>query len=268
MIRGRLDKWLYGYGLRSTQGLALPDFLGIGAQKAGTTWLYENLRRHPELFLPETKELHYFDQQFARPLRSYCDYFHAAGDRKKGEITPAYGVLEPQRIRFIHQIMPEVRLIFIMRNPVERAWSQAIMNLVVQPQRNYEQVTAAEFMSHFRAERALIRGDYMRTMDNWLRFFDPEQLYVGFFEDISQRPTELLSEIFAHLGVLQPDNWQGFPYQQVFFPGPQHPLPGPYRAVLEEIYASQIAIVHERFGPRAERWLSTDPASAASLDRR
>ena len=68
---------------------ALPHFLGIGAQKAGTTWLAENLRCHPEVFLPERKELHWLDHKFERPLSDWAAHFADAGERKRGEITPA-----------------------------------------------------------------------------------------------------------------------------------------------------------------------------------
>ena len=74
-----VERALYRYGLLSPARVPFPDFLGIGAQKAGTTWLHENLRRHPELFLPEEKELHYFDRQWVRPLRHYSAAFREAG---------------------------------------------------------------------------------------------------------------------------------------------------------------------------------------------
>ena len=107
-----------------------PDFLGIGAQKAGTTWLYENLRRHPQMYLPNTKEIHYFDWYFYKSIHWYCKHFMAVEKNKlKGEITPCYSTLSENKIKLIHKINPQLKIILILRNPIERAWSQAVMNL-------------------------------------------------------------------------------------------------------------------------------------------
>ena len=126
----RLEHWAYRQGLLSPRALSLPHFLGIGAVKAGTTWLYRNLRCHPELYLPHPKEVHYFDQRFDRGLRFYAGKFEDGRARVRGEITPAYSALPPDRIRFIRSVMPDLKLIFLMRNPVDRAWSHALMDLV------------------------------------------------------------------------------------------------------------------------------------------
>ena len=77
----RIEKWWYSTWPGAADRLPLPDFLGIGAQKAGTTWLWENLRRHPEIFVPDKKELHYFDNKFDQSLRYYTRRFEAARGR-------------------------------------------------------------------------------------------------------------------------------------------------------------------------------------------
>src|SRR5688572_11809979 len=99
----------------------LPDFMCIGAQKAGTTWLWENLGCHPEVFLPADRYLHYFDRHFERPLDEYAGHFAAAGGRVKGEVIPGYGLIPRHRIAYVRAILPRLRLMFILRNPVERA---------------------------------------------------------------------------------------------------------------------------------------------------
>ena len=200
-LPGRLEKLGYQTGLRSAARLALPDFLGIGAQKAGTTWLYENLRRHPELFLPEEKEIHYFDRSFHRPLHEYAARFEPGAGRLCGEITPGYSILEPSRIRFVRRLRPGLRLLLLLRDPIERAWSQALMNLVQHPGRRFEEVPEEEFVHHFRSPRSVARGDYAAILGRWSREFPSEQLFVGFFEDVAERPQELLERIFRFLGV-------------------------------------------------------------------
>lgn len=122
----RPDKWLYSTGILSGKTLCLPDFLGIGTQKAGTTWLRLNLLAHPEVFCSTVRtggqwELHYFNNNFCKSLRFYSRFFEPGRDKVKGDITPNYCIIPRGRIRFIRRIMPDVKLIFLMRNPIDRA---------------------------------------------------------------------------------------------------------------------------------------------------
>jgi len=273
----RIEKRWYASWPGAADRLPLPDFLGIGAQKAGTTWLWENLRQHPEIFVPDKKELHYFDNKFDQSLRYYTRRFEAAGGRVKGEITPAYGILPRERIDFIRAIMPRVRLIFLMRDPVERAWSQAVMDLVVRRGRALHEVSESELFAFLESERSLSRGLYCGILDNWLSAFPSEQLYVGFFEDIRERPRELISELFAHLGVSRDLDWGSFPLQRVIHPsvaspgarGPDRDVgpvsgggggesascPDSVRERIRQLYAEELARLSERYGKRVAHWL-------------
>ena len=253
-VSSMVEKSLYTFGLLSKNGLCLPNFLGIGAQKAGTTWLYENLRHHPDLYLPEPKELHYFDWEFHKPLKSYSNKFRPGCHKVKGEITPGYSIIPLERIQFIQNIMPDVKLIFLMRNPIRRAYSQALMNLVKLRNRNIEDVHESEFYAHFKAARSVKRGDYQAILNNWLSVFPRDQLYVAFFEDIVNRPRELLGEVFDHIGVSRDVEWSCFPYIKVVHKGLSIPLPKQYRAFLEDMYRRDIDMLHERFGAAVAGW--------------
>ncbi len=241
-------------GWRPRRVSYLPDFLGIGAQKAGTTWLHENLRCHPELYLPDAKELHYFDWSFHRSLRFYAGQFRDGADRVKGEITPGYSILSRTRIALIRDLMPDLRLLFLMRNPIDRAWSQALMNLVSRANRRREDVSDDEFRDHFRSARSLRRGDYLTTIDNWLAHFPQEQLLVGFYEDLSDRPRGLLTDVFRHLRVSTNVDWTRFPYNRVVFKGIQGPLPPHLRVELVDMYQDDLRRLYKRFGQRVRAW--------------
>ena len=249
-----VEKWPYLFGIHSTTDLCLPDFLGIGAQKAGTSWLHRNLRCHPELYLPRTKELHYFDSFFYRSLKSYSLNFEPGDLNVKGEITPEYSIIHLKRIRFIRLVMPDLKLIFFMRNPVERAWSQALMNIVRKPKRNIVEVEDSEFFAHFKHERSVIRGDYLTILNKWLSQFPSEQMHIGFFEDIVNSPKETLCEIFKYLGVSSDVDWDSFPYNKVVNPNPKIPIPEKYKVFLQDMYRRDIALLQERFASRVDSW--------------
>ena len=210
----------------------LPDFLGIGAQKSGTTWLHENLRQHPDLFLPAEKELHFFDLHYDRGLSRYTRAFREAGRRLAGEITPAYSILPPERIREVHTLMPDARLILLVRDPIERAWSHALMELLQVRERRFENTPSDEFIAHFNSPASRQRGDYLTIIDNWLCHYRREQLFIGFYDDLTARPQLLLADILQHIGITQQPDWSTMPYDRVARRGLGLPLPERLRTAL------------------------------------
>jgi hypothetical protein len=106
-----------------------PDFLIVGAQKAGTTFLYQELIRHPNVLPALTKEIHYFDDRYARWRNAYAGFFPAvprAAGRSRyvtGEASPGY-VFHPHAARRIASDLPDAKLVLLVRDPVVRAHSQ------------------------------------------------------------------------------------------------------------------------------------------------
>lgn len=258
---GWFDKLQYTSGLRSSRSLTLPKFLGIGAQKAGTTWMHQNLVFHPQVFLPKveaprTTEVHYFDLDFHHSLSSYARRFAAAGNRVPGDITPAYSIIDVRRVRFIRTVMPDVRLVLLLRNPVERAWSHAVMNLVSETRKPLDSVSDSDFITHFKSGRSRRRGNYLQIIDKWRDSFPEEQLFIGWFEDIVQAPEALLRGIFRHIRVQDDVDLKEFPMSKKFNFGGGHSLRTSLRPVLDEMYAAEIEALSARFPERAALWHS------------
>jgi hypothetical protein len=240
-------------GLLPTDRLMLPQFLGIGAQRAGTTWLWENLRCHPELHVASTKEVHYWDWQFHRPLGWYSQLFAEAGERRRGEVTPGYSILSPRRIEIIRKVMPDVRLVLLLRNPIDRAWSHVrllMKTLALDPATLSRSWYSEQF--HGRTHR---RGDYLSFLRNWEAHFPREQLLVCFFEEMASDPQQLLRGVFRHIGVSEEVDWSRFPWDVGANAGLPLALPDEYREELAGIYRDEIRQLAERFGERAARWM-------------
>lgn len=249
------EKWAYRNRVVKPDRTLLPDFLGIGAQKAGSSWLWENLRCHPDLFLPDQKELHFFDRRYHRSLRSYAAKFQGCGDRMKGEITPAYGTLPRDRIALIHSLMPDLRIVLLIRDPVERAWSHALMHLLDKQQvRSYEDADPAEFYAHFTSEDSRGKGAYLRILDNWTSFYPADQVFVGFFEDIRERPEALFREVLDHLGVPGAPDSVDFPFRRIVNQGRGASMPTEYRSLLKQLYQGELEQLRARFGERVAPW--------------
>jgi hypothetical protein len=213
-----------------------------------------NLAAHPDAFLPEPKELHFFDRHWDLGLEWYVAKFAPGAGRIKGEITPAYGVLPPDRIARVREILPDVRLIAMLRDPVQRAWSQAVMNLVTQTSRPFDSVSDAEFMAHFQSPRSLARGDYEAILTNWSHAFGRDRLWIGLYDDLETRPRELLCEAFNHVGLSTAIDWSAIPYTHRIFPGAGVAMPARFGEFLSNLYRPRISRLGERFGIDVDRW--------------
>ena len=108
--------------LRQRQ-VRLPDFLGLGAQRSGTTTLHMLLRKHPQAFVPDVKEVQYFSLHYNRNLRWYAEHFiRAEADHRVGEIS-LYYLYHPKIPERVASFLPHVKLVVLLRDPVERSLS-------------------------------------------------------------------------------------------------------------------------------------------------
>ena len=200
-----------------------PDFICIGAPKAGTTWLYSQVKRHPDIWVPIVKELRYFDRKFpiARVmekkgikrgllgayrdysriliLRSYkkallersfkdmiwvhrylsgeltdqwyCSLFDDRNGYVKGELTTDYCALSEEAVGHIHDLLPYLKIILLIRDPVERAWSHARMLLPDLLGKKLENISEQEFIDYLRHPAAKQKGMYSRILEVWEKFY-------------------------------------------------------------------------------------------------
>lgn len=191
---------------------AMPDFLGIGAQRAGTTWLWIHLRRHPRIWTPRRKELHFFDRALAagadvRPGTfarvRYAAWFlpgRLAG-RVVGEVTPAYATLPDHVVALIASWMPVARIVYLLRDPIERAWSQAAKGFAAWAGRPLERAKEDLLLSFFDLPEVKTRSDYVSALRTWRRHYPAEQFLVMVSEQMFADPVTHLRRVFEFLGV-------------------------------------------------------------------
>jgi len=217
------------------------DFIGIGAQKAGTTWIAEMLSQHPNVQFPAGKEVHFWDVHYHGGYEWYNRFFAAEAGIKKGDITPAYAILPPEKIAEVHHHFPHVPLVYSARNPMDRAWSSALMALKRAEMKPAE-ASDQWFVDHFHSEGSLKRGDYEQCLKNWLQHYPKKQLLLVRYDDIAARPRELIKKVAAHIGV-DASFYDKLPEDVLFqrvFEGEKVALRPSLKAVLEKIYAPKM----------------------------
>lgn len=191
------------------------DFLVIGAQKAGTTWLRDMLRQHPEVFMPG-REIHFFNKEenLGRGVGWYEEQFERAREGQVcGEKTPNYlwvncpegGTDVPGSHERIALCLPDVKLIAILRDPVERAVSAYNHHLCkgrFPPYASMAEALFGRYRDTALRHGVLSMGRYELQLSAYLDVFDPAQLLVlGFEREVRERPGETLRQVCGFLGV-------------------------------------------------------------------
>jgi hypothetical protein len=209
------------------------DFLCIGAQKAGTTWLIENLKMHPNVWTPPfMKELHYFDivhvekyliksylkkiqrqlknhpdldaysDKLVDPKFAYTDAWYqyifslAPIDKIKGECTPIYSALDHKGIEHVHRLMPNARLIYMIRDPYERAMSS--LRMIMERRKISDRGVIAEILGQ---KKFKSRGDYASNIPRWESMFDPGKILYIPFGLIKSQPDRVMVDVERHLNL-------------------------------------------------------------------
>jgi hypothetical protein len=250
--------------LTPDQRAHVPTFVGIGAQKAGTTWLHRNLQRHPQVCFAEVsegfgltagKEVHFLDRDdyFQRGPAWYLGLFAGCTQPIRGEITPDYMMVDQSRVELMHSLNPDLRLILLLRNPVDRAWS-AMRYYLANRGADPSSVAGQRLRSLAASPLVVRRSQYARALELWEGVFSPQQMLVGFFEEVAQDPEGLLRRVLRHIGADADIDLSSYPLGKRFNPGKEADMPPGLRAFLRELFAEEIAAMAKRFGPPASNW--------------
>jgi hypothetical protein len=196
------------------------DFAVIGAQKSGTTSLFEYLRVHPRIYIPPDKEIPFFtrDNRYEKGWDWYAGEFfsHAPDDALWGTVSPQY-MADPRVPRRMFQAMPEVKLMALLRNPVGRAVSHHRMAVRRGTESRTFERAVGELLDEKRARRArglpagipnesacyLVWGEYARILGSYRSVFHEEQMLVLFSEDLEARLRETLVDVLGFLGLTE-----------------------------------------------------------------
>jgi Sulfotransferase domain len=234
-----LRNGVWAYGWVTSPFRPLPDFLVLGAQKAGTTALYEYLRRHPQMTGPSWKEVSFFDRHWARGESWYRGNFpNLARTRGKlvGEASPSY-VFHPLAPQRVQEVVPEARLIVLVRNPVDRALSQYNHEVALgrEPLPFEEALEAEEerlggeqermaadpryFSREWWSHTYKARGRYADQLERWLPVFPREQLLVLPTDDLGSDPAQAHAQVLEFLGA-SPQRLDSYPrvYEREYEP--------------------------------------------------
>lgn len=182
--------------------MILPTFFICGAKKSGTTALYKHLDEHPEVCMSEPKETNFFYEHYEKGWEWLAAHLqNCDGKSAVGEASTMTMVAEKAPLR-IAERLPEAKLIFVLRNPIERAYSQYHYYLYTG-----NAVTPASFHEIIRDERSALRSEmiHLGLYDEQLARFDehfaPSQMKIILHEDLRKRTLEVVQEVYQFIGI-------------------------------------------------------------------
>lgn len=173
-----------------------PNFLFIGPDKAGSTWLYETLKRHKQVFLSPVKELFFFDRYYDKGLDWYTQYFRDAQEQHRviGEICHDY-LFSPLACHRIARDIPSVKLMVCLREPRERAFSQ-YLHMVKHG------LVTCDFETALKECDILIDNSrYAKHLSRYLEHFKRDQILVAVFDDLAADPQRYFDNLCDFLGL-------------------------------------------------------------------
>lgn len=192
-----------------TSRMRLPDFIGLGGMRCGSTWLHQLLALHPEVFVPPRKELHFWSRGILEhDLDWYAGHFAGANGRRVcGEISPSYSMLKPAVIDCLRKALPEARLVLLIRNPIERAWSHFLLELQLRSRhRSARRASLPAALRHFEHPRSRRRSDYETTIRRWRGAYGKAALLVSLYDRLGADPEGLAASVLDHIGA--DPNWR------------------------------------------------------------
>ncbi|QXT41154.1 sulfotransferase [Gymnodinialimonas ceratoperidinii] len=266
----------------------LPKLLGIGAQKAGTSWLHSTLGQHSEIWVPPFKELHFFDHKFVPSNRKWTEWhirkgvretrarwqeknvlsiensdyldriqerpmfngqwykhiFSKCPETKMGvDITPEYCQVSREGIEFIKKFLGrDLKVIYIIRNPIDRAVSQLKMNVSRQ---SAKPVTLDDWLEFADAPVIAERGDYQKYIPRWSQAFNEGSLLLLPYGLLRKNPIGLLRSVESFLGVGKFDYVNA---EQRVFASPKMNVPMDVEDFFGEKFRDQCDFIKGRFG--------------------
>ena len=191
--------------------MILPNFLIVGVQKAGTTSIYNYLREHPQVYMSSVKETNFLEKDWENlppeqqnkngivTLEKYSELFAGVKDEIAiGEASPNYLFHYESSAARIKKYVPNAKLIVILRNPVERAYSDHLMHIrdAIGYRSLLEQIKYSSHKSFI-----LRKGFYYVPLKYYFTQFGREQIKVFFYDDLCENPQEFMQKMYKYLGV-------------------------------------------------------------------
>ncbi len=177
-----------------SQDTSVLTFFVVGCQRCGTTWVDAALRGHSEVFLPQKKQSYFFDRYYDKGIDWFMERFRGVESHHLAIGEVATGYCLPEASGLLAKHFPDVKLIMVMRNPIDRAYSNYQSRKIESGWNSFEQAIESD-------QDLLIRGQYMDQIEGLLKHYDREQMLFLLYDDLHNDDKMFLKTILDFICV-------------------------------------------------------------------
>jgi len=183
----------------------------------------------------------------------YLSLFKARSNQIQGEITPSYSFLTREDIAKIKSLFPNLKIILMLRNPIDRAWSHIRFHIkrnLFDPNSNMEQI-----IKFIESPKQTLRGDYPTILKNWSDFFPAEQIHICFYDEVITAPENLAQNVYNFLDI-EPNASDYSQLKNKFNVSIKKEMPAKIAIYLAQKYIDDIVIINNRYHSYTDKWLA------------
>ena len=173
------------------------DFIGIGAPRCGTTWLYTCLKEHPQTCMCQIKDINFFrdaQENEWKKLNKYFEYFNCKTNQKIGEFSAGY-FSDPKSSYRIKKLFPKIKIILSIRNPVDWAESAYINN------HKHNKINHQQLNQGIKKKFDQTQLYYSKNLKRWMNLFDKKQIKIIIFDELKQNPEKVICNLYNFLNI-------------------------------------------------------------------
>lgn len=188
----------------------------------------------------------------------YGSLFTPNKDQLAGEVTPHYAVMNDRDIARINELASNIKMVYLLRNPIDRMWSHAAMHFSIKyNNQGIGTMDERKILDFLLKPNHLAHARYFENLSRWEKYFPKDQMFLGYFDDIANEPDRLLSAIFQYLGVTDATEYISQRSTEKIYVGDYPEIPRNIASKLAEIFIDDLERLHQHLGsPYTEKWLA------------
>ncbi len=183
----------------------VPTFLVLGGQRCGTTWLHRVLVEHPDVFVLKGKEPDFFYRvALTESFESYEALFGESElGQARGDMSVNYCMLTSPVVREVQRILPHMKIVLTLRNPVDRSWSQLklIHDLMDIREQHLKELSITQMLQTLGQCRVVRRSDFLGILKRWQSVFSKDAFHLSLFEHVPENPKNYITGVLKHINV-------------------------------------------------------------------
>jgi hypothetical protein len=235
-------------------------FFLVTKNNEARSWVIQRMKRACQKVKADPKTILWYYLYYCLPRTKiwYSLLFSPKPGQVAGEVTPHYAVMPDRDIASIRMLNPDMKMVYLLRNPIDRMWSHAAMQFSEKyKQQGIRNIDTQAILDFLMKPNHLAHARYHENLMRWEKHFPGNQIFIGYFDEIAENPDELLSKTFQFLGVSCSSGYISERSKEKIYRGRYPEIPQEIASVLAKVFIEDLEKLHQRLqSPYTQKWLS------------